>query len=344
MEEKQIAGKVLVARGDAYKMERRVVGSENNYIVEKPRNKSKIHAEGRAFMQNLPLTLLALPGIIMIFIFNYIPLYGLILPFKNYRFDLGFFKSSWAGFDNFKFLFNGEAILNATRNTILYNFVFIFLGTCIAVILALMLFELSRKSVKIYQTIIFLPYFVSWVVVAFVANAFLNMDYGAINKIGGLFGMEPILWYNEPKYWPVILVIASIWKGMGYNAVIYYAALMGVDRSYYEAAKIDGAGKLAQMRYISIPMIKPIITILVILGIGRIFYGDFGLFYSVTLNSSLLYSTTDVIDTFVYRSLINLGDIGMASAAGFFQSVVGFILVVTTNYVIKKIDSENALF
>lgn len=315
----------------------------NNKVIYKKSNKGVL-TEWKEFIKNFPLTLLALPSIIVIFIFNYLPLYGLVLPFKNYYFDKGFIKSPWVGFDNFRFLFNGGAILNATKNTILYNSVFILLGTFVSVILALLLFELSKRSVKIYQTILFLPHFVSWVVAAFVFNAFLDMDFGVLNRVRESFGMETVLWYNSPKYWPIILVIAHLWKGMGYTAVVYYASLMGVDKSYFEAAKIDGAGKLAQMIYISVPMIKPIITIMIILNIGRIFYGDFGLFYNVTLNSPLLYSTTDVIDTFVYRALINLGDIGMSSATGFFQSVVGFILVLTTNFIVRKIDCENALF
>ena len=157
-------------------------------------------------------------------------------------------------------------------------------------------------------------------------------------------GKEAIAWYNKPECWPVILIIAEIWKGMGYNAIIYYASLMGTDKSLFEAAKIDGAGKLKQIWYISLPSIKPMIIIMTILKIGKIFYGDFGLFYNFTLNSSLLYSTTDIIDTYVYRSLITLGDVGMSSAAGFYQAVLGFILVITTNFIVNKIDSDNALF
>jgi putative aldouronate transport system permease protein len=298
----------------------------------------------KTFNKSFNITLLALPGIVLIFIFNYVPLYGLLLPFKNYRFDLGIWNSPWVGLDNFQFLFNGNAIQRALRNTILYNLVFISLGTFVSVVMALMLREISRKFVRVYQTVLFIPYFISWVVAGFAFRALFDMDYGVVNKGLAMLGETPIMWYNEPKYWPFILVIVSIWKGLGYGAVIYYAALMGVDAEYYEAAKIDGAGKLRQALSISIPMIKPIIFILVILQIGRIFYSDFGLFFNVTLNSSQLYPTTDVIDTFVYRSLIDLGDIGMASAAGFFQSTVGFILVLLTNYMAKKFNPENSLF
>ncbi|MBQ7900841.1 MAG: sugar ABC transporter permease, partial [Clostridia bacterium] len=171
-----------------------------------------------------------------------------------------------------------------------------------------------------------------------------DIDYGMFNNVLRILGKEGVMWYNEPKYWPAILIVAEVWKGMGYNAVIYYAALMGTDKSLFEAARIDGANKLQQVWYISIPSIKPMIIIMTILKIGKIFYGDFGLFYNFTLNSSLLYSTTDIIDTYVYRSLITLGDVGMSSAAGFYQAVLGFILVVATNYIVNKIDSDNALF
>lgn len=298
----------------------------------------------KTFRKSFSITLLALPGIALIFIFNYVPLYGLLLPFKNYKFDLGIWNSPWVGLDNFKFLFNGNSIQRALRNTLLYNLVFISLGTFISVVLALMLREISRRFVRVYQTVLFIPFFISWVVAGFAFRGLFDMDYGVVNKVLMFLGETPIMWYNEPKYWPFILVIVSIWKGLGYGAVIYYAALMGVDAEYYEAATIDGAGKLRQAISISIPMIKPIIFILVILQIGRIFYSDFGLFFNVTLNSSQLYPTTDVIDTFVYRSLIDLGDIGMASAAGFFQSTVGFILVLLTNYIAKKFNPENSLF
>ncbi len=293
---------------------------------------------------SLELTLLALPGILYVLLFNYVPLFGLVLPFKNYRVDLGFFKSDWAGLRNFKYLYKSRDVLVATRNTIFYNLSFIILGVIVAVLLALMLSELTRRWVKVYQTIIFLPYFISWVVGAFVIRTFLDMDYGIINRFLIMLGKEPILWYNDPKYWPFIIVIVNIWKTMGHGAVIYYAALMGINPEYYEAAKIDGITKPKEIFYISLPLIKNVIIMMVLLQIGKILNSDFGLFYNVPMNSSLLYSTTDVVDTFVYRSMMSLGDIGMSSAATFYQSVFGFLLVITTNYVIKKIDSESSLF
>ena len=298
----------------------------------------------KTFRKNFPLTLLALPAVLFMFVFNYIPLYGLVLPFKKYDYSLGFFKSPWAGLENFKFLLDNEAVALATRNTILYNVAFIILGTAMSVLIALMLYEMRSGYVKTYQTFLFLPHFISWVVAAYAAKVFLDIDFGMINKFLVSIGKETVAWYNKPGCWPYILIIAEIWKGMGYNAIIYYAALTGTDKSLFEAASIDGAGKLKQIWYISLPSIKPMIIIMTILKIGRIFYGDFGLFYNFTLNSSLLYSTTDIVDTYVYRSLITLGDIGMSSAAGFYQAVLGFILVVTTNWIVNKIDSDNALF
>lgn len=306
--------------------------------------KRKKSSKAKTFKKNLPLLILTLPSVLYLFVFCYIPLYGLVLPFKNYDYSLGFLKSPWAGFDNFKFLLNNESVALATRNTILYNIAFIILGLIMSVAIALMLYEMRAVFVKCYQTILFLPYFISWVVAAYAAKVFLDIDYGLINKILLSMGKEAIAWYNKPECWPVILIIAEIWKGMGYNAIIYYASLMGTDKSLFEAAKIDGAGKLKQIWYISLPSIKPMIIIMTILKIGKIFYGDFGLFYNFTLNSSLLYSTTDIIDTYVYRSLITLGDVGMSSAAGFYQAVLGFILVITTNFIVNKIDSDNALF
>ncbi len=298
----------------------------------------------RRFRKNLPLLLIALPAIIYLFVFNYIPLYGLVLPFKNYQYSKGFFGSEWVGLENFKILLNNKQVLIATRNTFFYNLTFIIVGTCVAVVLALMLYEMTSRFVKVYQTMLLLPHFISWVIVAYVALVFLDMDAGLFNGVRKLFGAEPILWYNSPKYWPPLIVIFNVWKSMGFSAIMYYASLMGVDQELFEAAKIDGAGKLKQMWHIAIPSIKPLIITLTILNIGKIFYGDFGLFYNLPQNSPLLYSATDVIDTYVYRTLTVLGDMGISSAVGFYQSVLGFILVLLTNWVVNRIDSDNALF
>ena len=296
------------------------------------------------FKKSLPLTLLALPAVIYIFIFNYIPLYGLVLPFKDYKPRRGFFGSEWVGLKNFKCILNNNQLMLAIRNTLLYNMVFIVLGTAVSIAVALMLYEMSRKSVKIYQTAIFIPHYVSWVIAAYVFMVFLDMDFGILNKIITAFGGEAVFWYNNPKYWPPILTFAHIWKGFGYSAVVYYAALMGLDASLFEAAELDGAGKLKQMWHISLPGIKNIIIMLFIMHIGKIFHADFGMFYNLPLNSPLLYETTDVIDTYIYRTLINLGDVGLSSAVSMVQAVIGFILVVVTNTIVNKLDKDSALY
>lgn len=298
----------------------------------------------KKFRKNLSLTVLALPAVVFMFIFNYVPLFGLILPFKNYRYDKGFWGSDWVGFKNFEYLFRSSDALRATKNTILYNIVFIFGGMIVSVSIALMLYEMSKRVVKVTQTFLLLPYFISWVVVSYAVRAFLDMDSGLINTIFAAFGKDPILWYNDAKYWPYIIVIVNIWKGMGYGALVYYAALLATDESLYEAARVDGAGKLKQIWYISIPSIRPMISMMLILNIGSMLSSDFGLFYNVPLNSALLYRTTDVLSTYTYRALINLGDVGMSSAASFYQSVVGFFLVLLANKLVKKVSPEDSLF
>lgn len=292
---------------------------------------------------NKELLFIAFPAVLVIFVFNYIPLFGLILPFKNFNYELGFFRSPWSGFENFKFLFNSDDILLATRNTLLYNTVFIFLGTLCSVAVALMLFEISKKYVNIYQTVMFFPYFLSWVIVSYITLALFDVDNGILNKFIQSFGGEQVFWYHNINCWPVILVIVAVWKGLGYTSLIYYAAIVGFSPEYYEAAKIDGATRFQQIRFITIPLLRPLIVMMVILQIGKIFYSDFGLFYYVPQNSSLVYETTLVIDTYVYRVLRNIGDLGMSSAAGFYQSIVGFILVLATNLIVSKIDKESAL-
>lgn len=288
------------------------------------------------------LFLLSLPGILLFVIFNYIPMFGLVIAFKDFRYDLGFFGSKWIGLKNFEFLFHTEYAFRITRNTIVMNSIFITTGMIIQLSFALLLYELTRKAVKVYQTIMFFPYFLSWVVISYVFYGIFDMTSGLANNILKSFGMESIYWYNEPKYWPVLLTLAVIWKGAGYGSIIYYTALMGIDSGYYEAATLDGATRLQQVWYISIPFLKPVIATLLIVSIGTIFRADFGVFYQLPLNSAALYSVTDVIDTFVYRNAF--ADIGMGSAAGFYQSVVGFALVLISNKIIKIVSPENAIF
>ena len=246
---------------------------------------------------------------------------------------------------NFEFLFKTPDAWRITRNTLGYNIAFILLNLVLAVLFAILLSEIKSKfAVKSYQTIILLPYMVSMVIVSYLAYAFLAGDAGLLNGLRRAFGQTNISWYSEPKYWPLILVIINAWKGVGYRAVIYLASILGIDRSLYEAAAVDGITKLQEIRYITIPLIKPTIITLLLLNIGRIFYSDFGLFYQVPMNSGALIDVTNTIDTYVYRGLITLGDISMSSAAGVYQSVIGFVLVITANWITGKISEENALF
>ena len=311
---------------------------------------SKSKRSGSAFLHELKknriMFLMTLPGMALAFIFCYLPMFGVIIAFKNLNYAKGFFKSDWYGFKNFEFFLKTPYAYIITRNTILYNLVFIVIGTAVSVFFAIALNELRCHALsRVFQSVMFLPYFLSWIVVSYLVYAFLNIDMGFINKTFlPLFGSQPVNWYGEKQYWPFILVLCEIWKYTGYNSVIYLAAIVGIDVEYYEAATIDGASRWQQVRKITIPLIYPLITIMVLLGIGRIFFADFGLFYQVPLNSGALFDVTNVIDTYVYRTLISSSDIGMSSAAGLYQSFIGFILVLASNLVVKKIDGEKALF
>ena len=297
------------------------------------------------FMKNIEFSLMALPAVVFLFIFNYLPMAGIVIAFKQFRVNLGFFKSPWTGFDNFDFFFKSQDAWRITRNTLGYNVAFILIGLVVSVTFALMLYEIKRRGpVKLYQTVFFFPYFLSWVVVGYTLYSFLNMRYGILNNIIVSLGGKEMQWYTTPAYWPPILVSMNLWKTIGYFSVIYYAGLMGIDKQMFEAATIDGASKIQTIRHISIPMLSHLMMVLIILQIGRIFYADFGLFYHLPKDIGLLYRTTDVIDTYVFRALRVTGDIGMASAANFYQALMGFLLVMTSNFVVRKISYEHALF
>lgn len=300
----------------------------------------------RKFKRYRVLFLMTIPGALYLLINNYLPMFGSVIAFKNYNAADGFFGSEWVGFKNFQYLFQTRDALVITRNTLLYNSVFIVLNTVVALGLAILLNEVRNKiASRFYQSVVILPHLISSVIVGFLVFAFLSIENGFLNKtILPMLGMDPISWYSEAKYWPYILTFVNLWKSAGYLCVVYLAAIIGIDKEYYEAAELDGASKWHQIRYITIPMITPIITVMTLLAIGRIFYADFGLFYQVPLSAGALQPTTDVIDTYVYRALLNTGDIGMSSAAGMYQSVVGFLLVVLSNYVVRRKSKENALF
>ena len=296
-------------------------------------------------VRNAELMIMCLPALIAVAIFSYFPMFGLVIAFKNYKFDKGIFGSEWVGLENFKFFFQSQDLWNVTRNTILLNLGLIIFSTLLSVVFALMLYEISNKLlIKTYQTILFFPYFISWVVVSFIAYVFLNESYGIANKFLMLVGIQPVSWYSESGIWPIILIFAGTWKNIGYGTVIYYSTLMGIDYEYFEAAELDGASKLQAIRNISLPFMMPVIIILTLLSIGRIFYSDFGLFWFLPMQSGMLLPTTDVIDTYIFRSLRLIGDIGMSSAVNFYQSFMGLTSILLFNFIVRKVNKESALF
>lgn len=286
-----------------------------------------------------------IPGLIYLLINNYIPMFGLIIAFKQVNFQVGILKSPFVGFKNFEYLFKTRDAWLITRNTIGYNVLFIVLGTLFAITVAILLNEVTSKRMKsFYQGLYLLPFMISIVVVSYVVFGFLSTDVGFLNNFLKSVGRDPVQWYTSPKYWPFILTLVNLWKSFGYMSIIYFATLVGIDRTYYEAAVVDGANRWQQIVSITLPLLKPTIITLVLLAIGRIFYSDFGLFYQVPMNSGPLMPVTNTIDTYVYRGLMTMGNIGMASASGFYQSIVGFVLVITANFVTNKISKEHALF
>ncbi|WP_300791978.1 ABC transporter permease subunit [uncultured Acetatifactor sp.] len=296
--------------------------------------------------EDIPLYIMALPGVALLILFSYLPMGGLVLAFKKYNVQKGIFGSPFNGLDNFKFLFATSDAFIITRNTVLYNIVFIFLNMVIAVILSLMLSSLrSGRLAKAFQTIYMMPYFLSWAVVAIIAAAFLERSNGYVNHILQMFGQEGLVdWYQKISIWPPLLVFINAWKGVGYQAVMYLAVISGISRDYYEAAMLDGASRLQQAVYITIPHLRFIIAVSLIMAMGGIFRGDFGLFYTVTKDSGTLYPVTNVIDTYIYRGLKNQVNLGMTTAAGLFQSVVGFVFVLLANRIVSKVDPDSAMF
>lgn len=295
--------------------------------------------------QNIPFYLMILPGLLYLFINNYLPLPGLQLAFKRLNYAEGIWGSPWVGLKNFVYLFRSPDSWIIIRNTLLYNAAFISLGTVFSVTIAILLNECSRKWQKRYQTFILIPHLLSYVVVSYIVYAFLGGENGMINnQIFRPLGLSAVSWYTEDKHWPFILVFVNIWKTFGYSSIIYFASIIGIDRTYYEAAQVDGASPLKQIWSITLPLLKPVLITMILLSIGRILYSDFGLFYQVPMNSGMLFDTTNTIDTFVYRGLLESNDVGRAAAANFIQSVLGFVLVLTANMIIRKTEKEHALF
>lgn len=322
--------------------------------TRKPKRVPDLRASGRFSKAKKTLMLLTMvaPGAIWLLLLRYLPMGGIILAFKNYKiypkdptFLNNLIHSKWVGLDNFKFLFTTGDSWVMIRNTLAYNIVFIILGVIIPVAFAVMMSELSKKFVaKTYQTLMFFPYFLSWVVVSYFLNAFIDAQYGLIPMAQRAAGKTAVSWYTTPGPWPYIIVFANLWKNVGYSTVLYLAAITGIDQTQYEAAAIDGASKWQQILHVTLPNLRTMIAILFILNVGKIFNADFGLFWNVPMQNGALFSVTQVIDTYIYRVLMNTGNIGQSTAAGLLQNIVGFICIIGANAVVKKIDSDSTLF
>ncbi|MBQ6551172.1 MAG: sugar ABC transporter permease [Lachnospiraceae bacterium] len=294
----------------------------------------------------IPLFLMALPGFICLLIWRYLPMVGVIISFQNFNVVKGIFGSPFVGFRNFEFLFATTDSFVITRNTVLYNLVFIVVNMLLAVILAMMLSEIrSKNAAKLFQTVYMLPYFLSWAVVAIIANAFLDRSNGVVNHLRGQAGYTNLVdWYQRKSLWPPLIVFVNAWKEVGYRTVLYLAVISGISREYYEAAVLDGATRFQQAKYITLPHLRFIIGITLIMSMGSIMRGDFGLFYTVTQDSGPLYPVTDIIDTYIYRGLKNMSNLGMTTAAGLYQSVVGMVMILVVNAIVNKIDPDSSMF
>ncbi len=318
---------------------------------DKNDNSKKIKTKKKWTKDDTELTLLALPTTIWYILFSFLPMFGIIIAFKTYKvfpghgFFYNLFHSQWAGMDNFQFLIKSNVLVMLLRNTIVYNIVFIILGILIPVTLAIMISLIySKRKSKVYQTMMFFPHFMSWVVVSYFVYAFLSIDKGMLNSILRTLDKDIVQWYMEPKYWPFILIFMQLWKTMGYSTVVYLASITGIDGTLYEAAVIDGANKWQQVKYITIPSIKTVVIMMFILNVGRIFYSDFGLFFQVTKEiPSSLYNVASTIDTFVYKALQSSTPIGMTAAATFFQSVACCLTILLANWIVRKIDNDSAI-
>lgn len=309
--------------------------------VKKKIASSKITASKK---YNLTLLGLCLPGLICLLVFYYLPMFGIVIAFKDYVPLKGIIGSKWVGLDNFKFFFMSQDAVRTIRNTVLYSVEFLVLDLLFGVLIAVLLYNVKGKvGLKVYNTIIMLPRFMSIVIIAFMTYAVLSPTYGIANQLITFWGGEAIQWYSEPKYWPGILSIVYVWKSIGSGCLYYYAALTGIDSSLFEAAEIDGANVVQKTWHVAIPELVPIMVMMTILGIGGLFSGDMGLFYQVPKDQGLLYEVTDIINTYTYRALMG-GSLARSSAVGLFQSIVGFFLVIGTNQIVRKVSPENSMF
>jgi len=320
--------------------------------VPKSNKKFSPQVKSRGFLKeiskNKAFYLMMLPGLLFILVMYYLPMFGVVIAFKDYNPTKGILGSEWVGLKNFEFFFKSEFAWQVTFNTLFYNLIFIIVGLALAVLVAILINEIRIKFFSsLYKSILLFPYLISWVVAGYLLFSFLSVDRGIINHILKFFGKQPIQWYMEASYWRFIIPLSYMWKNVGYLSVIFLAAITGISSDYYEAAEIDGATGFQKTFKITIPLIAPAIITMFLLQAGKIFYGgmgDWGLFYNLPKGSGMLFSTTDVIDTYVFRALRQLNDAGMTAAVGLYQSVVGFILVTITNLLVKKYDPDSALY
>ena len=313
--------------------------SEYNGLLARQKKAKKAEERRR----NMPLYFFMLPGLLYLIANNYIPMFGILIAFKKVNFATGIFQSPWCGFDNFEYLFVTKDAWVMIRNTLAYNACWIILDLALAVFIAVLMAEIaSGRAAKVIQPIICFPSMVSAVLLSFIVYAFLSTSYGYLNTT--LFKDSPINWYASAQYWPVILTIVHFWQNAGQSSIIYMASIGGIDKSLYESARLDGASKWNQILHITLPMLRPMIILMLLMSIGRIFNSDFGLFYQVPMDSSALMNVTNTIDTYVYRGIKSVGTLGMSSAAGLYQSIVGFALILVTNSIVRKTDADSAIF
>ncbi len=295
--------------------------------------------------QNKFLILLCLPGIIWFLVFSYLPMLGLVIAFQEFSPSKGILGSKFVGLQNFKFFIGSKNFFTITYNTLFLNACFIAATMITSIAIAIMLSELTNKYfVKVTQSMVILPHFISWTVVALLSQALLNTDKGLVNQLITSLGGTGIEFNLNPAIWPMVLTVMKVWQGAGYGSIVYLAAITGIDQEIYEAARVDGATRVQCIRFLTLPLLKATIILLFIMSVGKIFYGDFGMIYAIIGNNTVLYSKTDVIDTYVYRMLVESQNIGMSSAVGLYQSVMGFFMVLVTNQIAKKVSPESAIF
>ena len=305
---------------------------------------AKVKPTKKAIRESISMGMLAIPGIALLILFNYVPMFGIVIAFKDFKPLKGIWGSAWCGLDNFEFCFTSADAVRTIRNTMCYNIAWLFIGTIASVGLALMFYSVkNRRALKTYNTIILMPKFLSTVILAFLAEIFLNYRFGYINQLLNNLGLDPVDWYMKAGAWPFILTIVKVWATVGVGSMIYYACLMSLDDGLIEAAKLDGANKVQQIWHVMIPHLIPVIIIQNILNIGHLFNGDFGLFYQVPQNIGALYPTTDIINTYTFRALQE-GNLARSAAVGLAQSAAGFVTVLVTNRIVKKVSPENSLF